>query len=786
MTLITHIFRLLLLYLCAAPAIAEDISIHLKWYHKFQFAGYYAAQTQGYFEEEGYQVTLLEGGPETNHIHSLINNTSEYAVFSSESLNSLALNAPIVIVASIFQHAPEALITLKDNNVESLTDFRGKTLMLADPNISGHIASMLLKNGLHPGDYKKLDYDGDVRRLINGDVFAIYGYVSNEPFSIEQLGYEVDVFRPQDFNINFYGDSLVTSQSELDENPERVAAIRRAVIRGWSYAIKNTDEIIQHILSLPTENPAPFNLEHQRFEANATIDLIDANQIPIGLSSPTRWAAMIDTYNQVNNGQAVFKPGTIYNEFHQDKQWVQYFFISLAIAIVLITTLYFWNRTLKARLDVAIESLEKAVFEDNLTSMKNRPALILFIEECRLKQHKNEYLAILDISGLQKINKEKGFREADQLIRKVAEGLTEHRFKSSKVYSLYAGKFAVVAKSSQYEKFAANINNLVAKITQDINTISLRSGAVKLDLTLDNSSLTTRAELALQHAKDTSAETLVFFDQSFAERIEKREALLVDVLRGIENNEFVPFYQPKINYKTGTIQGVEALVRWNHPEQGLLLPGQFLPVVETAPEIMNKLEVAIFNGVMTEAPKLIAYFSKNSDFRISINLSSIQFNRTNLVHDLLEGCKFHGVHPSHIEFELTESLMLENLSMAIEISGELQAAEFSVALDDFGTGYSSLAYIQNLPVNVIKLDYSFVKKIPADKRSGFVVEHIISLAHKLNLEIVAEGVEQKVQLDYLGNLGVDIIQGFYFYKPIALVDLCMLEREVNVDSYKIS
>ena len=130
--------------------------------------------------------------------------------------------------------------------------------------------------------------------------------------------------------------------------------------------------------------------------------------------------------------------------------------------------------------------------------------------------------------------------------------------------------------------------------------------------------------------------------------------------------------------------------------------------------------------------------------------------------------------------------MLENLSMAIEISGELQAAEFSVALDDFGTGYSSLAYIQNLPVNVIKLDYSFVKKIPADKRSGFVVEHIISLAHKLNLEIVAEGVEQKVQLDYLGNLGVDIIQGFYFYKPIALVDLCMLEREVNVDSYKIS
>ena len=594
------------------------------------------------------------------------------------------------------------------------------------------------------------------------------------------------MFRPQDFNINFYGDSLVTSQAELDDNPRRVAAIRRAIIRGWSYAIKNPDEVITHILSRPTNNPMPFDIEHQRFEAQATIDLIDANRIPIGHSSPDRWAAMFDTFNQVNNGQAVFNPNSIYNEFHRDHNWIQYFFISLAIAISLIAMLYFWNRTLKTRLDVAIQSLEKAVFEDNLTSMKNRSALILFIEECRIKQKKDEYLAILDISGLQKINKEKGFRKADQIIRRVAEGLTEHRFKSSKVYSLYAGKFAVVAKSNKYEKFENNINNLVAKITQDLNIISLRSGAVKLDLALDNSSLTTRAELALQHAKDTSAKALVFFDQSFSERIEIREALLADVLRGIDNNEFVPYYQPKIDYKTGKIQGVEALVRWIHPKQGLLLPGYFLPVVETAPEIMNKLEVTIFNAIMAEAPTLITYFSKNSDFRISINLSSIQFNRTNLVNDLLEGCKFHGVHPKHIEFELTESLMLENLNMAIEISGQLQAAEFSVVLDDFGTGYSSLAYIQNLPVNVIKLDYSFVKKIPADKRSGFVVEHIISLAHKLNLEIVAEGVEEKIQLDYLGKLGVDLIQGFYFYKPMPLVDLCTLTLELDVDSYKIS
>ena len=131
------------------------------------------------------------------------------------------------------------------------------------------------------------------------------------------------------------------------------------------------------------------------------------------------------------------------------------------------------------------------------------------------------------------------------------------------------------------------------------------------------------------------------------------------------------------------------------------------------------------------------------------------------------------------EFELTESSMLEDLDLAIDISNQLQQSGFHVALDDFGTGYSSLSYIQNLPVNVIKLDYSFVKKIPQDIRSGFVVEHIISLAHKLGLIIVAEGVEEANQLDYLGNLNVDMIQGFYFFKPMPIDKICQLDLAVH-------
>ena len=782
-TIVQLLLRSLLLLLLAPCLAADEVSIQLKWYHKFQFAGYYAAELQGYFEEEGHNVELVEGGPNTNGLHQLLSHSSEYATLGSESLNFLAVDSPIIIVASIFQHASEVLITLRSSEAKDISDLKGKVLMLADSTISGHIAAMLLRNNLQVGDYQKSHYDGDVTKLADGRVFAMYGYISNEPYQLKQLGYEVDIFRPQEYDIDFYGDNLVTTQHELDNNPERVASIRRAVIRGWSYAIEHPTEIIAHILQRKTENPMPFNREHQNYEAQKTIELIDAQHIPLGLSSPDRWTAMIDTFNRVTGGQAVFRKESIYDEFHQDRRWIKYLLFTAILASSIILILYVSNRALKSRLDSAVQGLEKSIFEDSLTGLKNRSSLMLFIEECRKKHRNKQYVAILDINGLQKINKEKGFNKADLLIQNVANTLVKYKFKNSKIYSLYGGKFAVVAEANKYEEFENEINTLIEYITQENMSVSIHSGAVKLDFSFDNSSLTTRAELALQHSKDASINSLVCFNQSFSNRIEKKEALLTEVVNGIENKEFVTFYQPKLNYKSGQIQGVEALIRWQHPTKGLLLPGKFLPIVETAPDIMNQLEAAVFSSIMSEAHNLIEYFSDNLDFRISINLSPIQFNRESLVLDLLATCQHHQISPQHIEFELTESSMLENLNTAIDISNQLQSAGFKVALDDFGTGYSSLSYIQNLPVNVIKLDYSFVKKIPKDQRSGFVVEHIISLAHKLELEIVAEGVEEKEQLDYLGTLNVDLIQGFYFYRPMPLADIFQLALEVN--DYKV-
>jgi diguanylate cyclase (GGDEF)-like protein len=754
----------------------DKINIHLKWYHKFQFAGYYAAQQQGYFQEENLKVTLIEGGPLTNHLHQLINGSSQYVTLGSESISSLAIGSPVVILASIFQHAPEVLITLKSSGITDIGQLEGKVLMLADKSIAGQVEAMLLRNSLTPHNYTRYTYDGNVKNLANGTVQAMYGYLSNEPYQLKQLGHEVNVFSPKDFDIDFYGDSLATTKDELENHPQRVAGVRRAVIRGWRYALDNPEEVISYILSLKTNNPLPFDRQHQRFEAQKTAQLIDANNIPIGYSSPTRWTVMFDTFNRVTQGRAVFQPSSIYDEFHQDRNWLKYVSIIGVITGLLVLLLYAWNRTLRIRLDSAIKDFEGVALKDPLTDMFNRSSMIVYFERCRHNRKKNVYLAIIDISGLQKLNKTQGFNKADHLIQSVAKSIKVNNHKGSRYYSLYGGKFAIIYQEKTRQDFENKVNSLCTKISHENSVIKLHSGGIEFDLNVDNSSLTTRAELALQHAKSSHAKQLVFFDDSLSEDVEQRERLLTSIEQAINNNEFVPFYQPKVNFSTGKIEGVEALIRWDKPNQGIVGPGEFLPVAESHNDIMQALESHIYERILLDCQSIIECFNAHQGFKVSINLSSKQFNRDSLVKFLFKKCDAFNVKTQFIEFEITESSMLESLDEAINISKELQEIGFSVALDDFGTGYSSLSYIQNLPVNVIKLDYSFVKKLPGDTRSAYVVEHIVSLAHKLGLEVVAEGVEEKAQLEYLGSLNVDLMQGFYYYKPMPIEELLKLKN----------
>jgi len=770
------IFARFLLVLCclslSIPALATDkISIQLKWYHKFQFAGYYAAQMQGYFEQEQLAVKLVEGGPGINHQHQLINNQAQYSTIGSEAVKSLAVGAPFVIVTSIFQHSPEVLITLKNSQIRRIEELHGKAIMLNSDGVAGQIMAMLHKNGLRQGDYQVYEYDGNIKQLANQSVAAMYGYVSNEPYQLQQLGYDVDLFSPQDFGFDFYGDALVTTQAELVDHPKRVAAVRRAVIRGWNYALEHPQEVIEYILKLKSANPIPYDLNHQRFEAKETIRLIDAANIPLGNTSADRWATMFDTFNNFQGGQAQFSQAYVYDPMYSDKLWQQQLLLITGLVLTVLIIMYFWNRTLRIRLNRAIAHLDKIAFEDKLTLLPNRSAMLLYFEECREQKCKNRYLTIFDIANLQKVNKTQGFQKADDLIRQVADMINQRKAPEDRCYSLYGGKFAIVGQAHDRAEFELRMNQIISELLKTLKLTKLHSGGIELDFDLDNSSLTIRAELALQHAKSMNAPRLVFFNKLIAENIERREELYKRVRAAIVYNEFVVYYQPKVNATTKKVEGVEALMRWQHPDDGILTPFHFLPTVENFPELMEQLEDCILELIFSQVESIVHHFGAGSGFRVSINLSSMQFNRPALLEYLLTKCRRHAVKPEHIDIELTESSMLEDLNIAINISQELQSAGFHVSLDDFGTGYSSLSYIQNLPVNIVKLDHSFVKNIPQDARSGYVVEHIVSLAHKLGLRIVAEGVERIEQLEYLDRLNVDLIQGYYFFKPMAIHQL---------------
>ena len=269
--------------------------LQLKWRHQFQFAGYYAALEKGYFKEAGLQVELLEGMPDLNPIEILLADKAEFVIMSPVVLLERQKGYPFVVLAAIFQHSPIALITRKDAGFSSPADFRGKRLMFTT-ELDPEIQAMLINNRIAPNDVTVLPHTGSLADLVAGRVDAQIGYLTNEPFYLQQQGIETRLFQPMQYGIDFYGDCLVSTEHEVREHPKRTEAFRRAVQRGWWYAMEHPEEIARLI----HERYAPEKtLEHLLFEAKAMRELIRPELVEIGYMSAARWRHIADTYVQV-------------------------------------------------------------------------------------------------------------------------------------------------------------------------------------------------------------------------------------------------------------------------------------------------------------------------------------------------------------------------------------------------------------------------------------------------------------------------------------------------------
>jgi EAL domain-containing protein (putative c-di-GMP-specific phosphodiesterase class I) len=284
------------------------------------------------------------------------------------------------------------------------------------------------------------------------------------------------------------------------------------------------------------------------------------------------------------------------------------------------------------------------------------------------------------------------------------------------------------------------------------------------------------ADVAMYMAKENGKGRYQVFEQAMHDTAIKRLELKADLQRAVENGEFVLQYQPVISLATGRIAGVEALVRWRHPERGIIPPLEFIPLAEETGLIM-----AIGHWVLQEAcssaRELQERFPAPEPLHMAVNLSARQLQRPEIVAEVRDVLSTSGLDPRTLILEITESVMMADMELSIARLRALKKLEVRLAVDDFGTGYSSLNYIRRFPVDILKVDKSFVDGVAEGGQASALTTAVIELAGILGLQPVAEGIERPDQLEKLVSLGCDLGQGYFFARPLDLADLHLMLEE---------
>lgn len=332
----------------AAPPL-ESVTLQLRWYHQFQFAGYYAAVEKGFFREEGLDVTLQAGWPNISPLTEVLEGRAQYAVEAGDLVYHRLQGKPVVALASIYQHSPTILVTLGDSGLLTPHDLAHKRVgMLMGGQPIVEVAAMFANEGVKLDDLSLQPNTVGMDALLAGKLDADFGYLIDDPFPNQQEGRKVNYIRPINYGVDFYGDTLFTSEQQVREHPEQVAAFRRAVVKGWQYALENPDEIITFILQ---HYPKLMSREHLQFEAQQTRELMRPDIVPIGYMNGERWQRMADAFvkfgmvNDTNN-----LPGFLYDpDPKPDYRWIRWVLGLLLVVIAVSAVLGWFNARLQAK-----------------------------------------------------------------------------------------------------------------------------------------------------------------------------------------------------------------------------------------------------------------------------------------------------------------------------------------------------------------------------------------------------------------------------------------------------
>jgi len=429
------------------------------------------------------------------------------------------------------------------------------------------------------------------------------------------------------------------------------------------------------------------------------------------------------------------------------------------------------------------ERLHYLAYHEETTHLPNRLALEEHLQGLFQDDEDNFALLSLAIDRLDLVNDTLGQETASRLVVTVGEHLADFLPKGTYLAHPRAESFAIVLRHAGDDQKIAEVADDILrrmKIPFDIGTrrldVSVSMGISLAHRDGENAeSLMMNADTALRRAHLTSPGGYRFYVEEMNTRALRVLAYENRLRKALLRREFIPFFQPLINMKTGEIAAMEALVRWRHPRLGLVWPGEFVPVAEEAGLIGDICHQVLYETCITAKKWLEAGYGP---IPMAVNISWRQFAQPErliqLMNDVL---KETGTPPELIELELTESSVMEEPDSAIRTLQDLREFGVMASIDDFGTGYSSLAYLKRLPISKLKIDRAFINEVTHNERDAAIVEAIIRLAQALGLQTVAEGIETREQLDFLREKGCDLGQGFLFSKPVPGEDMEKILRE---------
>ncbi|QCU89798.1 putative bifunctional diguanylate cyclase/phosphodiesterase [Thiomicrorhabdus sediminis] len=472
-----------------------------------------------------------------------------------------------------------------------------------------------------------------------------------------------------------------------------------------------------------------------------------------------------EIYNNKKNGEQYLEHVTISPIFDENHEIRHYLSISEDI-------------TLKKEYEKQIHQL---AHHDSLTGLLNRYSLYDRLKhEIDNAEHQNAQLAVmfLDLDRFKPINDTYGHKGGDQLLVEIGQLLTEVTAEHCTILARLGGDEFVAVIPFLEDPIIA------AKLAQDILTAleepiqidkkhkAQTSASIGIAIYpndgLSAAELLKNADTAMYHVKDLGRGDYEFFTEDMNKAVEERLILARELKLAVAENKLELYYQPKITQESNRLCGVEALLRWNHPELGFISPEKFIPIAED-----NDLIIELGLWVIKSAfAQLISWQEKGlPSIKIAINISTKQLQTQGFVGSVERALHEFQVPPQLIEFEITESAAMDDPLKSIENLKALRNIGIDIAIDDFGTGYSSLAYLKSLPIQVLKIDKSFVMAMDKDENSAAIAKAIISLGHDLGYKIVAEGVETQQHIDALSSYHCDLLQGYFFSRPLPSIEM---------------